>query len=104
NIAETYVHRIGRTARAGASGIAVSFCDPDELDHLRAIERLINADIEVARDESDIAVASHPRPTRSETRSGSSAASRRSPSGGRRGRGRAKTPRSRSTSGKRSRR
>ena len=38
---ETYVHRIGRTGRAGASGIAVSLCDQDERSDLRAIERLI---------------------------------------------------------------
>ena len=38
---ETYVHRIGRTARAGASGDAVSFCCAEERDYLRAIERLI---------------------------------------------------------------
>lgn len=38
---ETYVHRIGRTARAGASGTAISFCDSDEMANLRAIEKLI---------------------------------------------------------------
>jgi ATP-dependent RNA helicase RhlE len=40
---ETYVHRIGRTARAGASGAAISFCDRDELPNLKAIETLIRA-------------------------------------------------------------
>ena len=40
NIPESYVHRIGRTARAGAAGIAISFCDPGEKSYLRDIERL----------------------------------------------------------------
>jgi ATP-dependent RNA helicase RhlE len=40
NEPESYVHRIGRTARAGASGIALSFCDASERSHLRSIERL----------------------------------------------------------------
>ena len=40
NEPEVYVHRIGRTGRAGAAGIAISFCDSDERGHLRAIERL----------------------------------------------------------------
>ncbi|MBI1347618.1 DEAD/DEAH box helicase [bacterium] len=38
---EAYVHRIGRTGRAGASGIAISFCSPEERRELRAIERLL---------------------------------------------------------------
>lgn len=50
NIAETYVHRIGRTARAGASGIAVSFCDAEERSDLRAIERLLRQPIAVRTD------------------------------------------------------
>jgi ATP-dependent RNA helicase RhlE len=50
NVAETYVHRIGRTARAGASGIAVSFCDHEEQSDLRAIERLLRRAIEVRND------------------------------------------------------
>jgi ATP-dependent RNA helicase RhlE len=44
---EAYVHRIGRTARAGASGIAISFCDRQEVSNLRAIERLIRKPIPV---------------------------------------------------------
>lgn len=40
DVPETYVHRIGRTARAGASGKAVAFCAPDELDELKQIEKL----------------------------------------------------------------
>jgi superfamily II DNA/RNA helicase len=41
NIPESYVHRIGRTARAGADGIAISFCDTEEMPFLRDIEKLI---------------------------------------------------------------
>ena len=41
NVAETYVHRIGRTARAGAAGIAISLCDAEEMPFLRDIEKLI---------------------------------------------------------------
>ncbi|MFT3823447.1 MAG: DEAD/DEAH box helicase [Chitinophagaceae bacterium] len=40
NVAETYVHRIGRTGRAGASGIALSFCDGEERAYLRDIQKL----------------------------------------------------------------
>ncbi|MGE4218057.1 MAG: DEAD/DEAH box helicase [Alphaproteobacteria bacterium] len=47
NIPETYVHRIGRTARAGASGLAVSFCDGEERAFLRGIEKLIGRRIAV---------------------------------------------------------
>lgn len=42
NEAETYVHRIGRTGRAGATGFAVSLCDREERGYLKAIERLTN--------------------------------------------------------------
>ncbi|MFZ5784367.1 MAG: DEAD/DEAH box helicase [Pseudomonadota bacterium] len=45
--AESYVHRIGRTARAGASGVAISFCDGTERSQLRSIERLTNQRIAV---------------------------------------------------------
>jgi ATP-dependent RNA helicase RhlE len=45
NVPETYVHRIGRTARAGADGVAISFCDAEETAFLRDIERLIRITI-----------------------------------------------------------
>jgi ATP-dependent RNA helicase RhlE len=45
NIPESYVHRIGRTARAGAEGVAISFCDAEEAAFLRDIEKLIRLSI-----------------------------------------------------------
>ena len=48
NIPETYVHRIGRTARAGAAGIAISLCDGEEVAFLRDIEKLIRMSIPVS--------------------------------------------------------
>jgi ATP-dependent RNA helicase RhlE len=50
NDPESYVHRIGRTARAGASGIAISFCDSSEQDQLRGIENLIKSQLTVVGD------------------------------------------------------
>ncbi len=47
NVAETYVHRIGRTGRAGAKGTAISFCDAEEKEYLRDIEKLIAKKIPV---------------------------------------------------------
>jgi ATP-dependent RNA helicase RhlE len=47
NIPETYVHRIGRTGRAGAGGKAISFCDIEEKAYMREIEKLISKKIEV---------------------------------------------------------
>ncbi len=52
NIPETYVHRIGRTGRAKASGVAISFCDQEERAYLRDIQKLINQKIPV--------IAEHP--------------------------------------------
>ncbi len=51
NVPESYVHRIGRTGRAGAVGKAVSFCDPEERSLLRDIERLLRHPIPVSVDE-----------------------------------------------------
>src|SRR6185436_15360097 len=48
NIPESYVHRIGRTARAGAAGVAISFCDGEERAFLRDIEKLTRMSIPVA--------------------------------------------------------
>lgn len=48
--AETYVHRIGRTGRANASGIAISFCTSEDEDRLKSIETLIKQKIEVDND------------------------------------------------------
>ena len=50
NVPETYVHRIGRTGRAGASGIAVSFCEAEEREYLRDIQKLIARTIPVVND------------------------------------------------------
>ncbi|HXT60170.1 MAG TPA: helicase-related protein, partial [Pirellulales bacterium] len=50
-VAELYVHRIGRTGRAGASGIAVSFCGRDERSMLRSIERLTRQTLAVEGDQ-----------------------------------------------------
>ncbi len=55
NEPESYVHRIGRTGRAGASGLAMSFCDGEEREYLRDIERLIKLKVPVVED--------HPFPT-----------------------------------------
>jgi ATP-dependent RNA helicase RhlE len=50
NIAETYVHRIGRTGRAGLSGVALSFCDAEEREYLRDIHKLIDQAIPIVED------------------------------------------------------
>ncbi len=54
NIPESYVHRIGRTGRAGASGIALSFCDHEEKDYLKDIHKLIGMAVPV--------IEAHPYP------------------------------------------
>ncbi len=54
NLAETYVHRIGRTGRAGANGTAFSFCDAEEKVYLKDIEKLISKKIPI--------ISNHPFP------------------------------------------
>lgn len=50
NEAETYVHRIGRSGRAGEEGISISLCEPEENAYVRAIEKLISQKIQVVPD------------------------------------------------------
>ncbi|HET7165608.1 MAG TPA: DEAD/DEAH box helicase [Pseudolabrys sp.] len=68
NIPESYVHRIGRTARAGAEGIAISFCDHEERAYLRDIERLIRMTIPAT--DRRTGERPHPAPQHAETRNG----------------------------------
>lgn len=50
NIAETYVHRIGRSGRAGDEGVSISICEPEENTFIKDIEKLINKKIEIIDD------------------------------------------------------
>ncbi len=66
---ESYVHRIGRTARGGGSGIAVSFCDPVERGALRAIERLIGKPVPVVMEGHELVLPT-PAPRRGRAEDG----------------------------------
>ena len=68
NVPETYVHRIGRTARAGASGIALSFCEDEEREYLVDIERLIGRHLERVDSHGFVATAPAPPMTDLESR------------------------------------
>ena len=86
NEPESYVHRIGRTARAGADGMAVSFCDPAERDHLKGIERLIGRRIAVEEHTLSAAAANEDTPPRHPKKPGKTHGKR--PGGGKRRGGR----------------
>ena len=75
NIPETYVHRIGRTGRAGASGVAISLCEPAEKPFLRDIEKLIRKHVPVVNE--------HPYPVDPNAPVEVAAALQRVPHGGR---------------------
>ncbi|MES2727613.1 MAG: DEAD/DEAH box helicase [Bacteroidota bacterium] len=76
NIAETYVHRIGRTGRAGASGIAISFCDAEEKEYLRDIQKLIGKTIPVI-DEHPYPLMDHNPPSTKDNQRGGRGGDRR---------------------------
>ena len=61
-VPETYVHRIGGTARAGKSGVAISFCCPEEQEYLAGIEKLIRKKLTRVTDHPFIAAANEPAP------------------------------------------
>jgi ATP-dependent RNA helicase RhlE len=70
NVPESYVHRIGRTARAGAEGIAISLCDGEEMAFLRDIEKLIRISIPVT-DKRSHAGRDEPQTAKPATKHGS---------------------------------
>lgn len=104
NVPETYVHRIGRTARAGASGVAMSLCDEEERDYLVDIERLVGQHLQRVEDHAFPPSRGLPPMTDLEAR-GRPASQRRprSGGGGRRGGGGGRGP-SRGRGGGRGRR
>jgi len=83
NEPESYVHRIGRTARAGHDGVAISFCMRDELDYLRDIEKLTRQAIPVVEDQPY-----HAEQIRRDYRAGKRGSVKQGGRGGGRGRGR----------------
>ncbi|WP_165026602.1 DEAD/DEAH box helicase [Dysgonomonas sp. ZJ279] len=62
NVPETYVHRIGRTGRAGKSGVAISFCDREELPLLKDIHKLIKKNIPAVTDHAYVETSSTNKP------------------------------------------
>ena len=91
NDAESYVHRVGRTARAGAAGIALSFCDASEITMLQGIEKLIQHELPSVEDHpfhsASTALLHKPRAAADRPVQWRSFSSRRSFGGGRSARG-----------------
>ena len=85
NVPESYVHRIGRTARAGREGIAISFCDGEERAYLRSIEKLIKMQIPLVDRRPQSGTAPAPLPADPAPAARPHGAGR--PAGGGRGRG-----------------
>jgi ATP-dependent RNA helicase RhlE len=83
NIPETYIHRIGRTGRAGASGVAISFCDYEEKMFLKDIEKLIAKMVPVVKEHPFDVPLMHGMPQQA-AQQASSSNNRRSPGGGKR--------------------
>ncbi len=96
NVPENYVHRIGRTARAGRAGHAISFCDTEEREYLRDIEKAIQLEVPIVEDHPFRSTVpfqrQKPKPPQQRAASGDGGTSRkkksRSRRGGRRPRGR----------------
>ena len=64
DVPENYVHRIGRTARAGREGIAIAFCTDEEMDQFKQIERLLKLDIPVASGTRHAGTTGNSKPAR----------------------------------------
>ena len=65
NSPEDYIHRIGRTGRAGKSGVAITFATPDQHDEIRGIEKLLQAQIPLSDLSDGGFSAVPPKPSRS---------------------------------------
>jgi len=107
NIPETYVHRIGRTGRAGHSGVAWSFVDAEERAYLKDIQRLIKMDIPVEKEHAflpgtKIEGASDPEPERERPAPRTGSPRRKSPAGPRTNSGRPSGDRNRGGQSQRS--
>jgi len=101
-VAEAYVHRIGRTARAGAEGEAVALCAPEEIALFRQIEKLIGIEIAVASGDVPSMAAAAGRQRRGNgARGGNKPVRAQSPSGGNDNSARTKKPRRRRPSSRR---